>query len=462
MLILMAQAVVQPPTPVVNYALSMHTVRITAGRQLLAFAVLMIGALNAAPVRAGLYYSGEAYVELPSQWRGFLLDQRTLRNMAVKGTVQTPDSPARTHYLDEAARLEKKRTLTADEIADLGAIYVRLGETGKAIELLRPAQRAHPNHFYIAANLGTAWQLSGDLGQAIASLEQAVRLAPGKYLQAEEYHLKLVRLRAEEKKGGLDDLFGIRYVNDRGEYEAGRLAAAEKKKLPTKAVAVAQRLALWLPADGALLWQLAELANAHSDIKNAAAMMDGCVTQFGLNDSELRRHRRIVRAAADELAKSTDAIGPHETKHTGTLAFRSKRPLLSHVDEAALPPISATGVNALPWELFAETTLDKNYRPTFPKYLRELAGKQVSLNGFMQPLRNDADAAAFLFIEYPVGCWYCEMPETTGIVYVELSAGTRATLQRGLVRVTGRLTLNASDPEDFLYAIRDARVGGVD
>lgn len=416
--------------------------------------------------QAGLYYSGEAYAELPAQWRGYLLDQRTLRNIAVPPTPQNAASPVRIRYQEEAAKLEKiarERSLSPDESADLGALYIRLGELPKAIALLRPASRTHPNHFRLQANLGTAWQLHGDLRQALLCLEQSARLAPGKFLQAEEAHLKLVRLRLQQKTSGLDDLFGVRFVSDKGEFEPGKLSAAEKKKLPARAVAVVQQLGLWLPADATLLWQLAELANAHGDVRNAAAMMDGCVTQFGLSHADLRRHRQLVRAAADQLAKP--AVGSkeaHEEKHAGTLAFRSKRPLISKLDATPLPPISDTGVNFLPWELFAETSVNAKFPPTFPKYLQELAGKQVSLNGFMQPLREDPDQGVFLFLEYPVGCWYCEMPETTGIVYVELAGGRTAPFQRGLVRVVGRLTLNSADPEDFFYALREARVTGVD
>jgi len=191
--------------------------------------------------------------------------------------------------------------------------------------------------------------------------------------------------------------------------------------------------------------------------------MDGCVTQFGLNDPELRRHRQIVRTAADDIAKAALSSGePHAKKHAGAIAFRSLRPLQSAIDNVSLPPISTTGVNVLPWQLFAETTVDNKRRPAFPKYLQELDGKQVSLSGFMQPLRDDFTVTGFLFIEYPVGCWYCEMPETTGIVRVELGPGTTTTWQRGLLRVEGRLALNKNDPEDFLYAIRDARVAGAD
>src|SRR5260370_37065365 len=79
-------------------------------------------------VCAGLYYSGEPIAELPSQWRGFLLDQRTLRNLAVKPTAKTPASPMRLKYVEAAAKLRKagqERKLTADELADLGALEVR-------------------------------------------------------------------------------------------------------------------------------------------------------------------------------------------------------------------------------------------------------------------------------------------------------------------------------------------------
>src|SRR3954469_16744541 len=127
-------------------------------------AVLTLLLTAPAVARAGLYYSGEVMAELPSQWRGYLLDQRALRHAAVKAPAGAPESPVRLRYLDAAAKLEKAAKtgkLTPDELADLGALYVRLGETGKAVALLREAQRSHPNHFAINANLGTAWQVHG-------------------------------------------------------------------------------------------------------------------------------------------------------------------------------------------------------------------------------------------------------------------------------------------------------------
>ena len=424
------------------------------------FAVIILGVCSPA-VQAGLYYSGETFADLPSQWRGFLLDQRTLRNIALEPGPKREASRARIRYQEEVARIEEKRKngkLNADELADLGALFVRLGEAGKAVPLLRSALRDNPNHFRILANLGTACHLQGDLPQAALYLQQSVRLAPGKFHKAEEYHLKLLRLRLEDKKGaGLDNLFGVRYVGDKGAFEAGKLAKEERDKLPAQAVAITQQLALWLPADGRLLWQLAELANAYGDVKTAAAILDGCVTEFGLNDPDLRKHRQLARAAADEIKGKT----PH-TEHVGGLKTRSQRPLLSRLDATPLPPISDTGVNNLPWDVLSQTVVDRKFRPTFAQYLKDLNGKQVALNGYMQPLGESTDLAAFMFIEYPVGCWYCEMPDTAGIIYVEMPRGKTVSYRRSLVRVVGRLQLNATDPEDFLYALRQARVTEVD
>jgi hypothetical protein len=426
--------------------------------------VLSLLALTGA-ARGGLYYSGETVAELPSQWRGFLLDQRSLRLIAVKPTAKTAASPGRVRYEQAAAELEKagrQRKLSADERADLGALYVRLGDLARALDVLRAAQRDHPQHFRIAANLGTAWQLHGEAGQAAAALQEAVRLAPGKYLKAEELHLKLVRSRQRQRDAqDLDDLFGVRYLAENG-YEPGKLSAAERKKLPSDAVANVQQLALWLPADGRLLWQLAELAAAHGDVRTAAAIMDGCVTEFGMHHPELRRRRQLARTIADEQARTAAAEGEgakaaHEA-HAFALKPRSKRPLLGQVDAVALRPVSATGVNALPWSVVVDTTVDRNFRPTFALYLRELDGKQITLTGYVQPFGDGLELGSFMLIEYPVGCWFCEMPDVTGIVYVELPADKVFEYTRNAVTVTGKLTLNATDPENFLYSVTDAKV----
>jgi hypothetical protein len=282
-------------------------------------------------------------------------------------------------------------------------------------------------------------------------LREAVALAPGKLQKAEELHLKLVQFRQRPGANNqeLDDLFGIHYVGDDGHFEPGQLGAGQRKKLTADAAALTQQLALWLPADGRLLWQLAELANAGGDVKTAAAMMDGCVTEFGMHGAALRQERQVLRAAADTWTHK---------EHLSGLKARSRRPLASELAQVDLPPIDAAGLNSLPWVVLGETKVDRHFHPAFPQYLQDLEGKQVSLAGYIQPLGDAADLTAFLLIEYPVGCWYCEMPEITAIVRVELADGETCAFTRSMVHVQGQLTLNRNNPESFLYTIRQAKV----
>jgi len=257
----------------------------------------------ASPAWAGLYYSGETLAELPSQWRGFLLDHRALRNIAVPASKSTPASPARERYLEQAAKLEKIGLPSADELADLGAIYVRLGQFDKAIDVLRKGQRQHPEHFRITANLGTAWQLQGNLNQAVQKPGTSGPGSPPPRTSMPRTCTSSSSGSASRKVRISDDLLGIRFLNDKGEYEPGACAAEQKAKLPRMPWAWCSSSPYRCQPMAGCFWQLAELANARGDVTNAAAMMDGCVTTFGLANADLRRHRQLTRTAADQLAK---------------------------------------------------------------------------------------------------------------------------------------------------------------
>lgn len=413
-------------------------------------------------LRAGLHYSGEIANPLPSRWQGFIMDHRTLRNVARKPTERLAASPLRKRYEDEAAKLEKAakvKALSANEIADLGALYVRLGNLDRAIAILRPAQRDHPKHFAIHANLATAWQLQGQLAQAIASLQQGLRYVPREWKEAEQLHLKLLQLRKQEAPGSqaLDNLFSISFETMEGAYEPGKIPEAAKKKLPKNAIALTQQLALWLPSDGRLLWQLAELAAAHGSIRTAAAMMDGCVTEFGLRERALRVHRRKMRSLVDAILKSGPGTKAEHSKHALQFKPASSRPLANRFFRTVLPPINPNGINPLLWEVITQTSVDRHYRPTFPKYLEKLHEKEISIQGYIQPLGKHLEMTSFLLIEYPVGCWYCEIPEIIAMIYVELPLEKSLTFTRKPVQITGKLKLNATDPEDFLYTIQNAK-----
>jgi hypothetical protein len=123
--------------------------------------------------------------------------------------------------------------------------------------------------------------------------------------------MKFVKLRWEEAKGAKgppedelpDAIWPVKWVNDAGLYEPGKLAAAEKAKLPggdfTEALATVQQLVLWFPLDIRLYWLLGELYAAKGDFHAAKRVMDECVnTGHYSNRKALMHHREAVSKAA--------------------------------------------------------------------------------------------------------------------------------------------------------------------
>src|SRR5260221_9446460 len=61
-----------------------------------------------APVRAGLYYSGERIAELPAQCRRFLADQRSLLALPLKPAPRLAPSTLQAEYKTPLAKLANK------------------------------------------------------------------------------------------------------------------------------------------------------------------------------------------------------------------------------------------------------------------------------------------------------------------------------------------------------------------
>src|SRR5262249_13511991 len=99
----------------------------------------------------------------------------------------------------------------------------------------------------------------------------------------------------------------------------------------------------------------------------------------------------------------------------------------------------------------------KGFKPAFPQYLQDLDGKRVQLTGFMAPAPS-ADPGSFLLTEYPIGCWFCESPDPTVLVRVDLDADAIAERPKGAIKGGGVWQLNRTDPERQLYRIAGAKV----
>jgi tetratricopeptide (TPR) repeat protein len=195
----------------------------------------------------------------------------------------------------------------------------------QAKDVLEPLVRRDPKNFLAQSNLATAYQKLGQGQRALDTLSAALDEWPKKwhdlpkerreffekklhwneapfqwYREAETYQRRLWLLRQKKlTPEGPDALFDkgeekVRFVGPSGKYEAGKMAASERRKLPTNALAVVEQLLLWEPDDARLLWLAAELLNAEGDAERARDLMLYVIGSAQYATPELKEHRDVL------------------------------------------------------------------------------------------------------------------------------------------------------------------------
>jgi tetratricopeptide (TPR) repeat protein len=76
--------------------------------------------------------------------------------------------------------------------SDYAASLVLKGEYVKAIEIFEGIEKAHPNEYVIAANLGTAYELSGDNEKALKWISEGIRRNPQSHYGTEWLHVRIL------------------------------------------------------------------------------------------------------------------------------------------------------------------------------------------------------------------------------------------------------------------------------
>jgi len=88
--------------------------------------------------------------------------------------------------------------LSYESLSDYAAIILRIGDKGEAVKILEQLYAQHPADYSIVANLGTAYELTGDDAKALELIRKAVALNPASHYNSEWIHVRIL----EEKLGG--------------------------------------------------------------------------------------------------------------------------------------------------------------------------------------------------------------------------------------------------------------------
>lgn len=87
--------------------------------------------------------------------------------------------------------------LSYQSLSDYAAIILRIGDKGEAVKILEQLYTQHPADYTIVANLGTAYELTGNDSKALELIRKAVAINPNSHYNSEWIHVRIL----EEKLG---------------------------------------------------------------------------------------------------------------------------------------------------------------------------------------------------------------------------------------------------------------------
>jgi tetratricopeptide (TPR) repeat protein len=109
-----------------------------------------------------------------------------------------------TYWKETLAELQ--RTFMENRI-NIAVAMIHLGRVKDAIRILEKFEREDPGSYYTAANLGTAYELSGENKKALKWITEGVKRAEGSHYGTEWLHIKILeaKLAIEKDAGWLED-----------------------------------------------------------------------------------------------------------------------------------------------------------------------------------------------------------------------------------------------------------------
>lgn len=108
-------------------------------------------------------------------------------------------------------------------------------------------------------------------------------------------------------------------------------------------------------------------------------------------------------------------------------------------------------------DIYLEASDTYVYHPVFTQKQRALDAKRIEVKGYIIPI--DVQEELYVLSAFPFSaCFFCGNagPESVMALYFAGEAPSFHTDQR--VTLTGTLELNADDPEELIYVLRDAEL----
>lgn len=99
-------------------------------------------------------------------------------------------------------RLHELRAKNSNDFKDQSniALYLmKLGHADSALMILKPLIEKHPNEYTLNSNIGTAYELTGDLDNALKYISKGYEINPDSHLKSEWIHIRILEAKIKER-----------------------------------------------------------------------------------------------------------------------------------------------------------------------------------------------------------------------------------------------------------------------
>ena len=116
------------------------------------------------------------------------------------------------------------------------------------------------------------------------------------------------------------------------------------------------------------------------------------------------------------------------------------------------------GYNILPWKTVRTTKGSLRKGGTYTEALRAYDGQPVHIIGFMVPQEEFIDVSDFMLLPIPIECYFCSMPPSRDVLYVNLREGETAQIFTEPVLILGNFTINEGPDQSYFYSLEEATI----
>jgi tetratricopeptide (TPR) repeat protein len=176
---------------------------------------------------------------------------------------------------------ELRNATNYNERSDYAVALAYLGRSKESVELLQKLEKEQPGNYFVAANLGTALELTGDNEEALRWIREGIRRNPDSHDGTEWLHVKILEAKISQQKNPA--YFTTHSVLDLDPEQVLKGISIDGKEISAKEVAesihlqLQERLQFVKPPDPAvasLLFDYAAIVAATNTLETAKTLLN--------------------------------------------------------------------------------------------------------------------------------------------------------------------------------------------